>query len=424
MNAPWFSVARHFLGLAEVSGSTDNPKIVEMFRVSGHPEIDDDETAWCAAFVGACLRLSGYKGSNSLGARSYQRFGQDLGNQPRKGCIVVFTRGNPKAATGHVAFFDHEDNDEVFVLGGNQSDKVCISRYPKSRLLAYRWPVEIAPLPDSALPTILEIDPANAPPHVLAGPRQSIPTVEGLGGAPPDQNIADVQARLASMGFDPGPIDGEFGPLTSAAIVAFQASRGLAQTGVADPQTRQALGLATGQFGSGQRGLGGAGGLSDGLLQSIVNILAARQTAATPRPASEAADNQLLQLALAALLGRQQAPGPVGTAGPAPLWPPTRTGLPSGAAPPADAIMSPIDKILGGSALAGSKTLIAALSYVALTVLQANDVVGTAMGPTATPAGQILTTLIGAFGGLGVVAKLDRLVRVLGAVALDASRRP
>src|SRR5262245_3994436 len=44
MAAPWFSVATHFKGTTEVHGSVDNPKILEMYRLSGHPEIEHDET--------------------------------------------------------------------------------------------------------------------------------------------------------------------------------------------------------------------------------------------------------------------------------------------------------------------------------------------------------------------------------------------
>jgi hypothetical protein len=75
MSAPWFSVATQFKGLTEVHGSVDEPKILEMYRLAGHPEVQHDETPWCAAFVGACLRLSGYRGSDSLLARSYGKFG-------------------------------------------------------------------------------------------------------------------------------------------------------------------------------------------------------------------------------------------------------------------------------------------------------------------------------------------------------------
>lgn len=203
MTAPWFSVATHFKGLAEVHGATDNPKIVEMFRISGHPEVKDDETPWCAAFVGACLRLSGYLGSSSLGARSYQNFGQDLGTTPRRGCIAVFTRGDPQH--GHVAFLDHEEDDDIYVLGGNQSDAVTLTRFPKSRWLAYRWPTETAPLPETTLPTILQLDPESAPPHVLAGHGQLLglpwisirhPGAAGIAAKPGAQRFATCIALV------------------------------------------------------------------------------------------------------------------------------------------------------------------------------------------------------------------------------------
>ena len=48
---------------------------------------------------------------------------------------------------------------------------------------------------------------------------------------------------------------------------------------------------------------------------------------------------------------------------------------------------------------------------------QALGVAGTATGTTATPTGQILTTLIAAFGGLGGIAKIDRVVQMLGLIA-------
>lgn len=50
-----------------------------------------------------------------------------------------------------------------------------------------------------------------------------------------------LQSRLTSHGFAVGPIDGIIGDKTIKAITAFQASRGLQQTGKADVQTVEAL---------------------------------------------------------------------------------------------------------------------------------------------------------------------------------------
>jgi len=49
--------------------------------------------------------------------------------------------------------------------------------------------------------------------------------------------VEALQARLKTLGFDPGPIDGIFGSGTEAAVKAFQRARGLAADGVVGPLT-------------------------------------------------------------------------------------------------------------------------------------------------------------------------------------------
>lgn len=50
-----------------------------------------------------------------------------------------------------------------------------------------------------------------------------------------------VQAALSRLGFAPGPVDGEWGPKTKAALVAFQRAAELAPDGVLGPKTIRAL---------------------------------------------------------------------------------------------------------------------------------------------------------------------------------------
>ena len=54
-------------------------------------------------------------------------------------------------------------------------------------------------------------------------------------------DVAFVQGRLAEQGFDPGPIDGDFGPVTDAAVRSYQQARGLDVDGVVGPHTLVAL---------------------------------------------------------------------------------------------------------------------------------------------------------------------------------------
>src|SRR5512141_248158 len=57
--------------------------------------------------------------------------------------------------------------------------------------------------------------------------------------------VAKLQARLKKVGFNPGRVDGDFGPATKAALIGFQKSAGLLADGIAGPRTLGALGLVT-----------------------------------------------------------------------------------------------------------------------------------------------------------------------------------
>jgi len=73
---------------------------------------------------------------------------------------------------------------------------------------------------------------------------------EGIGGATvlrlgaSGQAVARLQRRLSDLGFSPGALDGDFGPATLAAVLAFQKSKGLLADGIVGPRTLAKLGLA------------------------------------------------------------------------------------------------------------------------------------------------------------------------------------
>jgi peptidoglycan hydrolase-like protein with peptidoglycan-binding domain len=56
--------------------------------------------------------------------------------------------------------------------------------------------------------------------------------------------VRTVQRSLNDRGFDAGPVDGQWGPNTEAAVREFQQANGIAQTGNLDPRTINALGVA------------------------------------------------------------------------------------------------------------------------------------------------------------------------------------
>ena len=55
--------------------------------------------------------------------------------------------------------------------------------------------------------------------------------------------VKNLQKRLKELGFNPGLIDGDFGPGVQAALIAFQKSKGLLADGTAGPRTLAELGL-------------------------------------------------------------------------------------------------------------------------------------------------------------------------------------
>lgn len=145
----WLIEARKLVGLREIKGAQHAPEIVQMWRDIKRGGIKDDETPWCAAFVGAMLERAGIRSSRFESARSYLDWGHLLA-LPVVGCVVVFTR----EGGGHVGFCIGRDKaGNLLVLGGNQSDAVNVKAFPVSRVTGYRWPTGIM-VPAEPLPTL------------------------------------------------------------------------------------------------------------------------------------------------------------------------------------------------------------------------------------------------------------------------------
>lgn len=184
----YLKVAFSRLGMKEVPGARDNPLIVEMFARIGRNDIRDEETSWCACFVGWCLVEAGMPLSmlparpERLLARAYLGFGRRL-TEPVRGAVVIFRRGR-SSWQGHVAFFLRfvviEGVRYVECIGGNQSNAVTIARFHAESVLGFRAPEAVA-LTGEPCPV-----PPPAPPSKHAALGQAIGgaiVVSGTGGA-------------------------------------------------------------------------------------------------------------------------------------------------------------------------------------------------------------------------------------------------
>lgn len=142
----WLRVAREHIGVQEIPGVNHHPLILQMWRAIKRGGIKDDETPWCAAFVGFCLEEVGIVSSRFESARSYLTWGRQI-DKPVHGCIVVFTRNGG----GHVGFLTgYTPTGDLLILGGNQGNEVNIRAFPRGRVSGYRWPLAV-PLLDTPL---------------------------------------------------------------------------------------------------------------------------------------------------------------------------------------------------------------------------------------------------------------------------------
>jgi uncharacterized protein (TIGR02594 family) len=88
-----------------------------------------DDIGWCSSFVNWCVRQAGMQGTDNKAARSWHKWGTPT-ESPHRGDIVVFRRKD-SSWKGHVGFYWEDAGDSIRVLGGNQSNSVRISRYPR-----------------------------------------------------------------------------------------------------------------------------------------------------------------------------------------------------------------------------------------------------------------------------------------------------
>lgn len=186
-------------------------------------------TSWCV-YQAAGL-LYGCTGNNPASADAYTGYWHR--DATARGNIVPLSlaASTPGAALlripqqsliGHVAFSDGK--------GGTieaHSTKVGVAR---RKIAGRRWDLAIL-VPGIQYMTNAETVIATPPLLIL---RLTTPLMRGT-------LIRKVQRALKDEGFNPGPLDGIYGPGTVAAVNAFQISNGLVPDGEVGPDTANAL---------------------------------------------------------------------------------------------------------------------------------------------------------------------------------------
>lgn len=131
-------------GVQEVVGKGSSKTIIGWRDELNHAGVkiegySTDSIPWCGLFAAIVtyrrMKNPAEPVKDPLWARNWAKYGVAV-KQPALGDVLVFQRDSG----GHVGFYVAEDATAYHVLGGNQSNKVCITRVLKSRLIAARRP--------------------------------------------------------------------------------------------------------------------------------------------------------------------------------------------------------------------------------------------------------------------------------------------
>jgi len=143
MRRLWVIGGLTWLNLREGRDAADNPEILEWAREEGGAiaeEYKHDDIPWCALFANMVLTKVGIKGTKTLWALDWDKWGQKLPG-PAVGAFAPMKR----QGGGHIAIVVGRDmHSNLMCLGGNQSDTVSIIPFPADRPLSFRWPVGVA----------------------------------------------------------------------------------------------------------------------------------------------------------------------------------------------------------------------------------------------------------------------------------------
>lgn len=136
--------ALNLYGTTEVPGAANNATILSWAQEVGQDPMyngvkkfyNADSIPWCGLFMAVVAKRSSKQiVKDPLWALNWGNFGKHTPT-PMLGDVLVFIRNGG----GHVGLYVGEDSTCFHVLGGNQSDKVCITRIEKKRLYTARRP--------------------------------------------------------------------------------------------------------------------------------------------------------------------------------------------------------------------------------------------------------------------------------------------
>lgn len=136
---PWVAVALHEIGTVEdVRPGKSSPRI-ERYHAATRGGRAIDDVRWCSSWLCFVMEQAGITSTRSKTASSWLKWGDP--SLPRLGAVCVFGKADKDAGgTGHVGLCLGVSGDEVYVLGGNQRNRVSVATRRVRDVVAWRWP--------------------------------------------------------------------------------------------------------------------------------------------------------------------------------------------------------------------------------------------------------------------------------------------
>lgn len=132
-----------YFGLKEKENAGSNPDVLRIIHTVFPRWKEDSSIAWCSCFINQVAIDA--KAENTLHlkhpgmARSWLSVGEEIGLADLKpGDIVILSRGAKNSGKGHVGLFITRRSGKIYLLGGNQSNRVCIAAYAENRFVGGR----------------------------------------------------------------------------------------------------------------------------------------------------------------------------------------------------------------------------------------------------------------------------------------------
>ncbi|MFO0594850.1 MAG: peptidoglycan-binding protein [Myxococcaceae bacterium] len=222
----------------------------------------------CANFVSGLListgqipKSEGHAGVGMLVAnlKKDPNFVSTTLDQAKPGDVVAFEYTHKDGTKGQhvVVFAGRDDQGRPKFIGSNNTNKDGSQRIGETTGVPAGWRPMAVMHYQGANPSTNPTAPSGPSPSAPTAPTgPSAPSggttatsVEGitadhatwLRGGSRGAGVEDLQKKLKEAGFDPGPLDGQFGPKTREAVMAYQRAKGLAVDGIVGPQTRASL---------------------------------------------------------------------------------------------------------------------------------------------------------------------------------------